>query len=63
MRKYFDSNVKIINYAKCGYGNERIYRLAYDIIMDGKAGFFDKIFIFEFSSIFRKEIYTNIISF
>ena len=57
MRKYFGSNVKIINHAKCGYGNERIYRLAYDIIMDGNIN--DKIFIFEFSSIFRKEIWSN----
>jgi len=50
-------NLNIINHAKSGYGNERLYRKAFEEITNPK---FDKehsLFLFEFSDLGRKEIY------
>jgi hypothetical protein len=58
LKKIIDNNIDIINHAKNGYGNERMYRLAYDIISKSKT-LDDKLFIFEFSGLQRKEIWSN----
>ena len=52
---------KISNYAKSGHGNERIYRLVYDMVSESD---FEKwkdstLFLFEFSSLGRKAIYST----
>jgi hypothetical protein len=52
------STVKVINYGKNGYGNDRIYRIVYDIINDN----FNKdehIFLLELSGLGRKEYWLN----
>lgn len=52
-------NIKVNNFAKNGYGNERIYRNAFNIINSHN---FDKnqhLFIFEFSFLGRKELFFN----
>ena len=50
-------NINIINYGKCGYGNERLYRIAFDEI--SKSNNENTLFIFEFSHLGRKEYYHN----
>jgi len=55
--KMLDS--KVINYAKCGHGNERIYRLVHEQTTDPN---FDKdktLFLFELSGVGRKQIYSS----
>lgn len=50
----------VVNISKQGYGNERIYRKFFDLILDWDG--FDKkhsLFIFEFSDLGRKEFYLN----
>ena len=57
LQKYLGDNYKVRNFAKCGFGNERIYRKTHDII--NHPGFDPKehIFLFEFSDVGRKEVY------
>jgi hypothetical protein len=57
LQKILNNNIKVFNHAKAGYGNERMYRISYDIIMKGANK--DKLFIFEFSSVGRKEYWSN----
>jgi hypothetical protein len=52
------STVKVINHGKNGYGNDRMYRIVYDIINDN----FNKdehLFLLEFSGLGRKEYWLN----
>ena len=58
LQKIIGDDIKIINLAKNGYGNERMYRLAYDVITKSKT-LDDKLFIFEFSGLQRKELWSN----
>lgn len=58
LNKIVGNSIKVFNHAKSGYGNERMYRLAYDIISKSKT-LDDKLFIFEFSGLQRKEIWSN----
>lgn len=58
LQKLLPNNIKVFNHGKCGYGNERMYRLAYDEILNEK-NLNKKLFIFEFSYIGRKEFYSN----
>ena len=51
------NNIKVFNHAKAGYGNERMYRITYDIVMNNQTD--DKLFIYEFSSVGRKEYWSN----
>lgn len=57
LQKLLGDDIKVFNHAKSGYGNERMYRLAYDIISN--EDYKDKLFIFEFSSAGRKEFWSN----
>jgi hypothetical protein len=59
LQKLIGSGVKIFNHGKSGYGNERMYRMAYDLIMDNIESLSEKLFIFEFSFLGRKEFYSN----
>ena len=54
-----DSNFKVHNHSKCGYGNELLYRKVFEII---EAKHFNKetdILFLEFSDVGRKELWNN----
>ena len=50
-----NSKIKINNYAKNGYGNDRMMRLVYDIITSIDFNKNEHIFLLEFGGIGRKE--------
>ena len=58
LQKIIGDDIKVFNHAKSGYGNERIYRKVFDIIENSNS-IDDKLFIIEFSSVGRKEIWSN----
>jgi hypothetical protein len=58
LQKIIGNNINIINHAKNGYGNERMYRCAYNVITKSET-LDDKLFIFEFSGLQRKEVWSN----
>jgi len=53
------NNVEIINKAKSGYGNERLYRKTHEIIDNPSFKKDETLFIFEFSDVGRMEMYHN----
>ena len=57
------ANVNVKNYAKSGYGDERMYRKFYEIISKKNSleELSSSLFIFEFSMMGRKEYYSNTI--
>ena len=59
LQKLIGDGVKIYNHAKSGYGNELMYRIAYDLITNDIQSLSEKLFIFEFSFLGRKEFYSN----
>lgn len=61
LQKLFGKDVKIYNHAKSGYGNERMYRLAYDVI-NNKTPNDEKLLLLEFSYVGRKEYYSKSIN-
>ena len=61
LQKLVKDDVKVFNHAKEGFGNERMYRITNDILWDENE-FIDcdeKIFIYEFSALGRKEVWFN----
>jgi hypothetical protein len=60
LQKLIGKGVKIFNQGKSGYGNERMYRIAYDLITKNIQSLSEKLFIFEFSFLGRKEFYSNL---
>jgi hypothetical protein len=58
LQKLVGDGVKVFNHGKSGYGNERMYRKAFEII-DTATKLDDKVFIFEFSALKRKEFWSN----
>lgn len=52
-------NIDVKNYAKQGYGNERLYRKAFEIITSNFFNPEENLFIFEFSWLGRKEFWLN----
>ena len=52
-------NIKVFNHAKNGYGNDRMYRLAYDIISSSNFNSEEHIFLLEFGGLGRKEYWYN----
>lgn len=59
MQTLIKSDIKVHNLAKSGYGNERAYRKALDVIQERNGNVDDSLFIFEFSGLGRKEYYLN----
>jgi hypothetical protein len=59
LQKLIGNGVKVFNHGKSGYGNERMYRIAYDLIKNKNESLSEKLFIFEFSFLGRKEFYSN----
>lgn len=52
-----NSKIKVNNYAKSGYGNDRMMRLVYDIISTPNFNVSEHIFLLEFGGIGRKEFW------
>ena len=52
-------SIRVINHAKSGYGNERIYRKAYKIINEPTFNVEENLFLIEFSDIGRAEFWSN----
>jgi len=63
LQKYLNqTNIKILNHAKSGFGNELMYRKVYDIITSNEFKREENLFIFEFSFSGRAEYYLNSIN-
>lgn len=54
-----NSNIKVTNYAKNGYGNDRVMRLAYELITSIDFNPSEHIFLIEFGGIGRREFWYN----
>lgn len=52
-------STKVINHSKQGYGNDRMYRLFYDVVNDKNFNNKEHLFLFEFSAFGREEFYSN----
>jgi hypothetical protein len=61
LQKLIGNNIKVYNHAKSGYGNERMYRLAYDVLNNGTPND-EKLLLLEFSLVGRKEYYSKSIN-
>ena len=59
LQKTLGTDVKVINLAKSGYGNERMYRLTYDLVRKHLNELDSILFIYEFSYLGRKEYYLD----
>lgn len=57
LQKLIGDDIKVFNHAKSGYGNERMYRLVHDLVSNTDCS--NKLFLLEFSSIGRKEVWSN----
>jgi hypothetical protein len=53
------TDIQVTNFGKNGYGNDRMYRLAYDIISRKDFKKEEHIFLFEFAGLGRKEYWFN----
>lgn len=58
-KTYLDKNIEVINLAECGAGNERIYRLVFDLITNPKIKNEESLLLIELSTLGRKEFYSN----
>jgi hypothetical protein len=61
LQKLIGNDIKVYNHSKSGYGNERMYRLAYDVL-NNKTPNKEKLLLLEFSQIGRKEYYSKSIN-
>lgn len=56
------SGLKIQNYGKSGFGNQKVYRDIYDIFVNSELDFTSHLFLIEMSYIGRSELYINELS-
>jgi hypothetical protein len=61
LQKLVGKDIKVYNHAKSGYGNERMYRLAYDVL-NNETPNEEKLLLLEFSYVGRKEYYSKSIN-
>jgi len=59
LQNFVGKDIKVFNLGKQGFGNDRMYRIAYDIITDDHFKVHENLFLFEFSGIGRTEFYLN----
>ena len=59
LQKLFGDDVVVLNHARQGYGNDRMYRIFYDIINETGFDKDENIFLFEFAGLGRKEYFLN----
>lgn len=57
-----NDSIKVHNLGKNGYGNERIYRLIFDITTQPNFYKESTLFLIEFSDLGRKEFYSNVLN-
>jgi hypothetical protein len=58
-KTYLKNDIEVINLSECGAGNERIYRLVFDLISNPKFNKDETLFLIETSNLGRKEFYSN----
>jgi hypothetical protein len=56
-----NSNIKVINHSKSGFGNESLYRKTLDIVFEDGFNKDEHLFLYEFSLLGRKEVYSRTI--
>jgi hypothetical protein len=61
LQKLVGKDIKVYNHAKSGYGNERMYRLVYDVL-NNETPNDEKLLLLEFSFVGRKEYYSKSIN-
>ena len=61
LQKLVGNDIKVYNHAKSGYGNERMYRLVYEVL-NNKTPNDEKLLLLEFSFVGRKEYYSKTIN-
>jgi hypothetical protein len=59
LNKLLNEKVKVINHAKNGYGNDRIFRQIYEIVSNPDFNKDEHIFIIEYAGLGRKEFWFN----
>lgn len=59
LQKFIGKDVKVLNHAKQGYGDDRIQRILYSIVQEIDFNKDEHIFIIEFSGSGRQEIFVN----
>lgn len=59
LQKFVGEDITVFNHGKQGFGNDRMYRITYDIINERGFNKDANIFLFEFSGIGRCEYYLN----
>lgn len=59
LQKFISDDIKVFNHAKQGYGNDRMYRIFYDIINEDTFKKSENLFIFEFTGLGRREYFLN----
>ena len=58
LKKLLPKNIKVSNYAKCGWGNERVYRKVMEIVKQPNFKPKENLFLIEFSEASRAEFWS-----
>jgi len=59
LNKILNENIKVTNYAKNGYGNDRTFRKIYELVNDKNFNKDEHIFIIEYAGLGRREFWFN----
>lgn len=59
LQKLIKDDIEVINHAKSGYGNERMYEITYDIVSKPEFNKDEHLFLYEFSALGRKQLWSN----
>lgn len=59
LNKVLGENIKVTNYAKNGYGNDRTFRQIYELVNDKNFNKDEHIFIIEYAGLGRREFWFN----
>lgn len=59
LQKLLGEDIQVINHAKSGYGNERMYEITYDIVSKPDFNKDEHLFLYEFSALGRKQLWSN----
>jgi hypothetical protein len=59
LHKILGNEIKVLNHAKPGYGNHRLFRTVFDLVNNKDFKKDENLFLFEFSGTGRDEIYFN----
>ena len=59
LQKLLGKDIKVNNLAESGYGNDRLYRLTWEIMSEDDFNPKEHLFLFEFAGLGRKELWSN----